>query len=394
MSALPVVIAGAGVGGLAAALSLARAGKRVLVLERAAKIEEIGAGLQIAPNAGRILAALGLEPALAEVGLAPEAIKVRRGRDGAVLARLDLSGARERWGAPFRFYHRADLQQALLQAALRHEAIEVRAGARVGDFEEESGAVHLRVPVSDGFEEVDAAALVGADGLRSSVRGHLFRTERDAPIYSGWTAWRALVPAASAPAAMRARESQLWLLPGAHVVNYPLRDGAIVNVVVIVEEPLETQASASALSLDGLTLARMLTPRIAGELRDLIEAGASWRHWPLFIRPTLQHWSRGAVTLLGDAAHPMPPFLAQGAAQAIEDADALGCAFAQFGATPQTALAAYERARMSRAAQVVGASKRQGALFHMHGPSAAARDIVIRALGGRGMLARNAWLYR
>lgn len=391
----PIVIAGAGIGGLTAALSLARAGRRALVLERAAKIEEVGAGLQIAPNAGRVLAALGLEPALAAVGLAPAAINIRRGRDGAVLARLDLSDAQARWGAPFRVFHRADLQQTLLRAAQASELIEIRAGSRVGDFEERSGAVHLRVHAAAGLERIEAAGLVGADGQRSAVRGHLFRTERDAPFYSGVTAWRALVPAELAPASLRARESNLWLLPGAHVVHYPLRDGAIINVVVLVEEPPQPDPAASILSLEGPALARALD-RLdpAWPLRELVEAGAVWRHWPLFARPPLKNWSRGAVTLLGDAAHPMVPFLAQGAAQAIEDADALGRAFTQLGATAETAFAAYERARISRASQVVWASRRQGDYFHLGGVAALARDLAIRALGGRGMLARNAWLYR
>lgn len=391
----PIVIAGAGIGGLAAALSLARAGKRVQVLERAAKIEEVGAGLQIAPNAGRILAGLGLEGALADAALEPEAINIRRGRDGAVLARLDLSDSRARWGAPFRVFHRADLQQALLRAALANGAIEVRAGARVGDFVERSGLLQLRVHRQDGPEEILAAGLVGADGQRSAVRGHLFRTERDAPFYSGVTAWRALVPAELAPAALRARESNLWMLPGAHVVHYPLRDGAIVNVVVIVEEPPQQADCASVLSLAGPELARALDPlRPSAELRALVEAGAAWRHWPLFARPPLKNWGRGAVTLLGDAAHPMLPFLAQGAAQAIEDAEALGRAFERLGATAESAFAAYASGRIVRSSRVVRASRRQGAYFHLRGPAAVARDLAIRALGGRGMLARNAWLYR
>lgn len=391
----PIVIAGAGVGGLSAALSLARAGKRALVLERAAKIEEVGAGLQIAPNAGRVLAGLGLEGALTSVAIEPAAINIRRGRDGAVLARLDLSDSRARWGAPFRVFHRADLQQALLQAALAHEAIEVRAGARAGDFAETPGVVSLRVHTQDGVEEIEAAGLVGADGQRSAVRGHLFRTERDAPFYSGVTAWRALVPAELAPPALRARESNLWMLPQAHVVHYPLRDGAIINVVVIVAEPPQQADGASILSLTGPELARALDPlRPAADLLALVEAGASWRHWPLFARPPLKSWSRGAVTLLGDAAHPMLPFLAQGAAQAIEDAEALGRAFLQIGATPEAAFAAYERARIARASQVVRASRRQGDYFHLGGPAALGRDLAIKALGGRGMLARNGWLYR
>jgi len=391
----PIVIAGAGVGGLSAALSLARAGKRALILERSAKIEEVGAGFQIAPNAGRVLAGLGLEPALSAAALEPQAINIRRGRDGAVLARLDLAGARERWGAPFRVFHRADLQQVLLQAALADDMIEIRTGARVGDFENGAGVVSLRVHTQQGLEQIEASGLVGADGQRSAVRGHLNPTERDAPFYSGATAWRALVPAELAPAALRARESNLWLLTGAHVVHYPLRDGSVINVVAIVEEPPQPQDSASILSLDGPALARALDRlRPAPMLRELVEGGAVWRHWPLFARPPLKSWSRGAVTLLGDAAHPMMPFLAQGAAQAIEDADALGRAFTQLGVTAEKAFASYERARIARASQVVRASRRQGEYFHMGGPAAMARDLAIRALGGRGMLARNAWLYR
>ncbi|PPD43170.1 MAG: salicylate 1-monooxygenase [Methylocystis sp.] len=391
----PIVIAGAGIGGLTAALCLARAGKRVAVLERAAKIEEVGAGLQIAPNAGRVLAGLGLEGALSAIGIEPQAINIRRGRDGDILARLDLSGAREKWGAPFRVFHRADLQQALLQAALAHEAIDIRTSARVGDFVDNSGMVALRVHTEQGVEEIETPGLVGADGQRSAVRAHLLRTERDAPFYSGVTAWRALVPAGDAPPALRAPESNLWMLPGAHVVHYPLRDASIINVVVIVSEPPHAVDGASILSLPGRDLALALSRlRPAGDLRALIEAGAAWRHWPLFARPPLKNWSRGAVTLLGDASHPMLPFLAQGAAQAIEDAQALGAAFLQLGATTESAFAAYERARQGRAAQVVRASRRQGEYFHMGGPAAFARDLAIRALGGRGMLARNAWLYR
>ncbi|MBM3551703.1 MAG: FAD-binding protein [Alphaproteobacteria bacterium] len=390
----PIVIAGAGIGGLTAALSLARAGKRALVLERAPRIEEIGAGLQIAPNAGRILAKLGLEPALAAVALEPEAINIRRGRDGAVLARLDLRDASSRWGAPFRLFHRADLQGALLQAALDNPQTHVRSGARVGDFEASARGVRIRVHTQEGVEEIEAAGLVGADGVRSSVRGHLVPSERDAPAYSGCVAWRATLPAERVPAALRALESNLWLLPGAHVVHYPLRDASLINAVVIIEEPPEAENAASSLSLKGQELASRFSPsHLAAELRALINAGDSWRHWPLFARPALKQWSRGPVTLLGDAAHPMVPFLAQGAAQAIEDADALAESFMRLGATVETAFAAYEGVRLDRAERVVRASRRQGAYFHLSGLPAGARNLAIRALGGRGMLKRNAWLY-
>lgn len=390
MQDAPIVVAGAGIGGLTAALCLARAGRKVLVLERAPAIEEVGAGLQISPNAGRVLDGLGLAPALESVALEPEAFNIRRVADGATLARLLLAGARERWGAPFRVFHRADLQQVLLHVARAHSAIEIRTNARVGDFEEEGGVVSLRVHGPSGAEDIEASGLVGADGVRSSVRAVLVRAPKDAPVYAGHTAWRALIPAAALPAGLRRRETQLWLGPGAHVVHYPLRDAGIVSAVVIIESRLFNPAS----TLDGATLAHETGfTHWSAELRALLDAAPEWRRWPLYARPTLSQWSRGRVTLLGDAAHPMLPFLAQGAAQAIEDADALGRACAVGGALDE-AFAAYEQQRRTRATRVQTASRRQGAFLHAGGLFGAARDLAIRALGDDRMLSRNGWLYR
>jgi len=392
-STAPVVVAGAGIGGLTAALRLARAGQRVAVLERAPIIEEVGAGLQIAPNAGRILQELGLGEALDAAALQPEAINIRRVRDGAILARLPLTGAKERWGAPFRLFHRADLQQLLLAAARTNEAIAIRTGARVGDFEEGDGAVYLRVHGAEGPEDFEALALVGADGVRSSVRSFLTHSEKDAPVYSGHTAWRAILPADSVPKSLRRRETHLWLGAGAHVVHYPLRDASIISAVVIIEDGGRREPETPP-TYDGAALLRAAGfGACDGELRALIEAGEAWRRWPLYGRPALSQWSRGAVTLLGDAAHPMLPFLAQGAAMAIEDAETLGRAFTP-GVGPAEAFKAYDRARIARATKVQQASRRQGDYYHAGGVVAAARDLVISALGGQRMLARNGWLYR
>ncbi len=392
-SASDIVVAGAGIGGLTAALCLARAGKRVALLEKAPKIEEVGAGLQIAPNAGRILQGLGLSSALQANSLLPETIVIRRANDGRELCRIPLAAVEERFGAPFRLFHRADLQNLLLEAAQATEAIAIRTEARVGDFEEEDETVFLRVHGAGGPEDLEAAGLVGADGVRSSVRGFLFREEKDAPFYTGNMAWRALLPAEAVPIGLRASEVNLWLGRGAHVVHYPLRRGEIVNAVLIIEDgdveppPSEpTQAGASLLEAAGFERGSPL-------LRALIAGYDSWRRWPLWGRPRLASWSRGAVTLLGDAAHPMVPFLAQGAAQAIEDAEALGRAFAD-GASPSQAFALYERARVWRASMVQQASRSQGRFAHAGFPLANARDAVMSLIGGRGMLARNAWLYR
>jgi salicylate hydroxylase len=392
-SDLPLVVAGAGIGGLTAALSLARAGKRVALLEKAPRIEEVGAGLQIAPNAGRILQNLGLTEALDRAALRPEAIVIRRARDARELSRIPLAGATQRFGAPFWLCHRADLQTLLLDAAQAHEAIAIRTNARVGDFDEEDETVFLRLHGAAGPEDLEAAGLVGADGVRSSVRGFLFRDEKDAPSYTGNMAWRALLPAEAVPTSLRAKEVNLWLGRGAHVVHYPLRGGEIVNALVVIEDR-EAEPPQSEPTRDGASLLEAAGfEGCAGPLRELIAACDSFRRWPLWGRPALRSWTRGAVTLLGDAAHPMLPFLAQGAAQAIEDAEALGDAFAA-GASASQAFARYEKARIARATKVQTASRRQGRFSHAAFPLAQARDFVMARLGGGGMLERNAWLYR
>lgn len=392
MAGAPFVVVGAGIGGLAAAIALARSGRRTLVLERAARIEEVGAGLQIAPNAGRLLHELGLRPALETIALEPRALEVRRAADGAILARLPLEAARARWGAPFRVFHRADLQKALLDEALRL-GVAVRTNARCDGVAQDAEGARLRVAGADGEEIVEAEAVIGADGLRSAIRDALALAPDDGLRPAGLTAWRALIPAAAVPAALRARETRLWLGARAHIVHYPLRDGAIISVVAILDDRAEDGAAPE--SRAGAELARAIGfARWSADLRGLLEAGERWRRWPLFARPELARWSRGRATLLGDAAHPMVPCLAQGAAQAIEDAAALGRAFADPSSPVAAALLAYEAARIGRAARVQRASRRQAGYFHLGGPAAAARDLAIRLLAGEGMLARNAWLYR
>ena len=387
----PIVIAGAGVGGLTAGLALAQAGKKILILERAAEIEEIGAGLQIAPNAGRALAQLGLESELNDFGLEPQAINIRD-YNARLLARLDLSVARQRWGAPFRLFHRADLQQLLLNKVSSRPGVTIETNARLENFETIKTGVTLKYEGVAGGVALAALGLVGADGLRSIVRDRMMNTPMDALSYAGSVAWRALAPADEVYEVFRRRESNLWLLPGGHVVHYPLRDGKIINIVVILDARLDEDGEKQ---IDGDTLRkRIISHGAAFELADLISAAPLWRRWPFFIRPMLTTWTQDSVTLLGDAAHPMLPFLAQGAAQAIEDALALGQAFDAPNITVERAFLAYEQKRRMQAQKVVAASRQQGQYFHLSGGLALARNIAIRLLGGKGMLARNAWLYR
>ena len=391
-----VVIAGAGIGGLAAALALAKTGCSVTVFEQAEALAEVGAGLQLSPNATRILDRLGVLEALLPSALEPEALRIRRGRDARVLACVPLGRiAQARWKAPTIVVHRADLQRVLLDAIAREPAVTLRLGATVTGFAQEGATVIAKGRQRDGdFAEL-GELLVGADGLRSRLRGEVVGAARDELRFTGRTAWRATIAAADAPAPARAPETNLWLGRDAHLVHYPLRRGTIVNIVAIIEEARAGDVDAAA-QWNQPGSAELLRRRYGdwhGDARGLLEAASDWRRWPLFARPLLSRWSRGCVTLLGDAAHPMVPFLAQGAAQAIEDAAALAAAVAASPNDIPAALAAYEHERVARAHAVQRQSMRQGQIYHLTGPAAFARDLAMRAAGPETLIARYDWIY-
>lgn len=392
MSDHPVVIAGAGVAGLSAALALAKAGQPSLVLERAPHLSEFGAGLQLGPNATRRLKGWSALEPLQRQGLAPEAVDVFVGESGEKIVDLPLADAQARWGAPYLLAHRADLLSALAEAVYRHPLITVRLGCEVEGWTETGEGVRVRAAAGP---ELAACALIGADGVRSRVRAGMRLFDVDKPIYTGRTSWRALVPAHAAHAAFLRPRGGLRLSPGAHLVHYPLRQASVVNVVAIVEDEWLEPDMVDFWSASGDV--DYLASRFAlwsAEVRALIDAAPEWRRWPLYTRRRAPRWRRGRVALLGDAAHAMAPFLAQGAAQAIEDADALGQAFADHPQNVIAALRAYESARVLRANRVQALSGRQGRIYHLDGPLARARNLSMRAMGSSGMARAVDWLYR
>jgi salicylate hydroxylase len=389
-----VLIAGGGIGGLTAALALARRGWQVSVLERRRLVEDVGAGLQISPNASAILRKLDVLPRLAATALSPAAIHIRRGRDGATIARLSLDDAERRWGAPYLLAHRGDLHRALIEAVAEKPAIKLLPEYGLADFAAtEDGvtaiALHGAAPMT-----YAADCLIGADGLRSFVRERLtsLQSQTDAmPQKAKHVAWRALIKSDRIALGLRQPESTLWLGAGAHIVHYPLRGGRITNVVAVLDETVDIDWTADIWAEPGDP--RRIAARFADwdrHIRELIKAADEWRIWPLVERNPV--WGAGRVGLIGDAAHPILPFLAQGAAQAIEDAAALAACL-EPGCEIVPALANYAAARRSRVSRVQRDSRRQAQIYHLSGPAALMRDFAIRALGGRRVTERYDWLY-
>ena len=393
-----ILVAGGGIGGLACALALAggtarsRAPRAIDILEQAGTFGEIGAGLQLGPNATRRLHALGMESALAGIAAWPDALVVRGTGDDAVVARLPLGRSMQRrYGAPYGCVHRADLHAMLLDAVRGRAGITLHPGARIERIEADDAAV--RVVAADA-RAWRGDALIGADGLWSVVRPQVAGAADPAPRVTGHTAWRALVPQAALPAALRGNDVRVWLGARLHAVAYPVRGGTAQNVVVLAESA-PTGDARDWDQATGLEALQRATGRCGGMLQALIEAMPGWRAWTLCDRPPLagpDGMARGRIALAGDAAHPMLPYMAQGAGMAIEDAVALAAAIDDAGAMDlPAALARYAAARWRRNARVQARARRNGVVFHLSGPARLARDAGLRVLGPK--LLDVPWLY-
>jgi 2-polyprenyl-6-methoxyphenol hydroxylase-like FAD-dependent oxidoreductase len=390
-----IIVAGAGIGGLTAALSLAAKGFRVIVLEKAERLEEAGAGLQLSPNASRILVDLGLEPRLTSRAVVPEAVNIMSARAGGQIARLPLGEAASlRAGAPYWVMHRADLQAALQAAVNDHPDVDLRLGCQFEDVTAHARGLTVVQRRGDSRQQELAAALVGADGIWSAVRNHLFPEIQ--PQFSGLIAWRGTLDATSLPREVTAPRVQLWMGPDAHLVAYPISAARQINVVAIV--PGTWNRPGWSAPGDGNELkSAFASQRWPSTARMLLGAVDGWRRWALFTLPDLGDWTKGAVALLGDAAHAMLPFAAQGAGMAIEDAAVLAKTLSESPADTiadiPAALKRYGRQRRGRVLRVQRAARQQGRIYHLTGPMALARDLAIRAMGPERMLARQNWIY-
>ena len=390
------IIAGAGIAGLTAAILLGRGGWRVTVLERAQTLEEAGAGLQLSPNATAIYRDAGILDRLLRFALSPEALSVRRARDGREIMNLQYGPLAElRWKAPHIAIHRADLQRVLLETASANPFVSLRTGVSVLGFASSASGVQAGAIAGGENLRIDGDILIGADGLHSAVREKLGLGEADRPVYSRRTAWRALLPAAEAPHHALALRTNLWLGANAHLVHYPLRGGDLVNIVAIIEDGWTGGETADFWQQNGD--AKLIRLRFAGwhaDARDLILSVREWKRWPLFDRSPAPRWSVERTVLIGDAAHPVLPFLAQGACLAVEDAAVLAKALAETNGNVNAAITQFERKRLVRAAEMRIASRRQGAIYHMSGPMALARDLVMSRIGRERLMSRLDWIYQ
>jgi salicylate hydroxylase len=397
-----MLIAGGGIAGVAAGFAAMRAGWQAKVFERAAEFSEVGAGVQLGPNVTRILQAWGLGDALGQVAAFPSGLHARSMNTGEVLATLPVKDAAKTYAAPYVTIHRADLHALLLQAAVG-EGVQVHSDAVVQKVSQSFDEVVFDVVKHGQPQRHSAAVAVAADGVWSPLRQQLLGD--GLPTFIGHIAYRALVAQADLPAHLRSQDVSVWMGSKAHVVSYPVRGGEYLNVVCLAEgrlldddaNNLQALQTWNAQKTEAQTLAELhhalrgaCTP-----LTDLMAACSDWRLWPLCGRPAMQgahQHAQGRVALMGDAAHPMLPYLAQGAGMAIEDAYELAAQL--LGATSTNAperLQLFAHARWQRNARVQARAVRNGQIFHATGPMRMGRDVGLRLMGAR--LMDVPWLY-
>ncbi|MBS0249607.1 MAG: FAD-dependent monooxygenase [Proteobacteria bacterium] len=384
---LSALIAGGGIGGLATAIALAQRGIDVRVCERRTEFPDEGAGIQIGPNGTRILQQLGVAEFLAGKVASPDTLVVHDGATGRELTRLPLgSWLAKRHGSPYWTAHRRDLHSALRMRAESEPRITLSRATEIVSCRDEPNGI---VAVNASGEALRASLLVAADGLWSTLRRSIAgQSAIPAPV--GKTAFRSVTTGENMPPELDRNAVHIWLSPAAHAVHYPVTGGRDVALVVIADDPTLSEGWDAPAAADAV---KDKIQSFAPSLRSLANSTLTWRQWSLYRLPPLTHWTSGRAALLGDAAHPMLPFLAQGAVMALEDAVTLASNIAPSNSDLEHGLWNYDQARRPRVSKVVESSMRNGRIYHMHGPSALARNTVMKLRPPESVMAGFDWLY-
>ncbi|MDB5967106.1 MAG: 3-hydroxybenzoate-6-hydroxylase [Polaromonas sp.] len=383
---LPIIIAGGGIGGCAAALMLARKGQRVLLLEQADAFTEIGAGIQLGPNAFRAFDALGITDRIMGLVSLPDHLVMMDGLSGEQVTSMPLGQPFVgRFGHPYAVIYRADLHLVLVDECRKLPLIDMRTRQKVTSYEDDGAVVTVLTESDDRHR---GCALIGCDGLWSRVRGQLLAD--GPPRVSGHIAYRAVLPMAEVPVALRRNDMVLWAGPKNHLVQYPLRRGELFNLVAVFHSDRYVEGWDARADPDELH-ARFADN--CPEVKAMLARIDTWRMWVLCDRDPVQHWSKGRVTLLGDAAHPMLQYLAQGAAMAMEDAVCLAGHIERAGDAIGTALLACQEERYLRTGRVQLTARMYGEVYHAHGVARQLRNQMLMPRTVEQGYASLAWLY-
>ncbi|MFT5217869.1 MAG: 2-polyprenyl-6-methoxyphenol hydroxylase-like FAD-dependent oxidoreductase [Planctomycetota bacterium] len=386
MNPLPVIIAGGGIGGLAAALGLARKGIATIVLERSAELGEIGAGIQIAPNAFHCFDYLGVGDAARATAVYIDSLRLMDAVAGEPIATIALDEPfRKHFGNPYAVLHRADLHRILLDACRASDRIELRTRHAVSGYQQDGRSVSIEC---NGKKTIKGLALIAADGLNSTIRQQLVGD--GAPRVSGHSTYRSVIPTEQMPQAIRWNSATLWAGPKCHIVHYPLKGGKLFNLVVTYHNDAGEAVAGKPVSREEVSRG---FEHIAAQPRQIIEIGKDWKLWVLCDRDPILNWVDGRVALLGDAAHPMLQYFAQGACMAMEDAVCLSHMFEMHDGI-EAALDNYMRQRRVRTARVQLDSRLIGEyIYHPEGAVAEVRTRIMSQMTQQQWQQKLDWLY-